>query len=272
MERLNKKYFHPIFNHFLDTDLENQYADRAISNVIKMLTFSIGFLTLNIILLVFSDFQFTSFNAKDAEVVSLTRILVIFISFIVMVAINFVRKYDFVNNVLLFYLVLIAYLNFMVHSYHPSAKDINYSIELVTVLGIYLIFPIKIKYQIIGALTFTISNYASLSKGLLSTDNNYLIILMFVSTNFMGYVLSTVFNRTARRLFYRYNNEKLLRKKIKSTLRDIEIIQELIPICSSCKKIRNDSGYWSQVDDYMNKISNAEFIRDECPNCKGAHE
>jgi hypothetical protein len=41
----------------------------------------------------------------------------------------------------------------------------------------------------------------------------------------------------------------------------------LLPICSGCKKIRDDKGYWSQVEKYIQKHSEATFTHSLCPDC-----
>jgi hypothetical protein len=41
----------------------------------------------------------------------------------------------------------------------------------------------------------------------------------------------------------------------------------LLPICASCKKIRDDKGYWSQVESYIQKHSDATFTHGICPDC-----
>ncbi|MGA9763047.1 MAG: hypothetical protein WBQ14_11575 [Gaiellaceae bacterium] len=45
----------------------------------------------------------------------------------------------------------------------------------------------------------------------------------------------------------------------------------LLPICSHCKRIRDDAGYWSQVESYVAKYSEAEFSHSLCPNCLLEH-
>jgi DNA-binding PucR family transcriptional regulator len=41
----------------------------------------------------------------------------------------------------------------------------------------------------------------------------------------------------------------------------------LLPICASCKRIRDDSGYWQQVEEYVSSHSEAEFTHGLCPEC-----
>jgi hypothetical protein len=45
----------------------------------------------------------------------------------------------------------------------------------------------------------------------------------------------------------------------------------LLPICSHCKRIRDDEGYWSQVESYVSKYSEAEFSHSLCPSCLREH-
>ncbi len=47
----------------------------------------------------------------------------------------------------------------------------------------------------------------------------------------------------------------------------IKTLQGILPICSSCKKIRDDNGYWSQMEKYITEHSSAEFSHSICPDC-----
>lgn len=49
--------------------------------------------------------------------------------------------------------------------------------------------------------------------------------------------------------------------------RRIETLSGLIPICASCKKVRDDRGYWTQVEAYVSEHSNATFSHGICPDC-----
>ncbi|OGR15069.1 MAG: hypothetical protein A2097_11695 [Desulfobacula sp. GWF2_41_7] len=60
--------------------------------------------------------------------------------------------------------------------------------------------------------------------------------------------------------------EKLI-TQLKNTLSEIKILQGFIPICSNCKKIRDDQGYWNQVENYIQQHSKATFSHSMCPEC-----
>jgi hypothetical protein len=48
---------------------------------------------------------------------------------------------------------------------------------------------------------------------------------------------------------------------------EVKALKGIIPICSSCKKIRDDKGYWTQVESYIRTHSEAEFSHSICPEC-----
>jgi DNA-binding NtrC family response regulator len=60
--------------------------------------------------------------------------------------------------------------------------------------------------------------------------------------------------------------EKLL-QELQTALAQIKTLGGLVPICSYCKKIRDDSGYWSSVEMYLSQNSDATFSHGVCPEC-----
>jgi len=58
------------------------------------------------------------------------------------------------------------------------------------------------------------------------------------------------------------SNEELQR-----ALKEVKVLRGLIPICASCKKIRNDGGFWQQLEEYLGEHSEAEFSHGLCQPC-----
>jgi hypothetical protein len=54
---------------------------------------------------------------------------------------------------------------------------------------------------------------------------------------------------------------------LEAALANVKQLRGLLPICSGCKKIRDDKNYWHQVDDYIQKHSEAKFTHGMCPDC-----
>lgn len=54
---------------------------------------------------------------------------------------------------------------------------------------------------------------------------------------------------------------------LKKAVEQVRTLEGFIPICASCKKVRDDSGYWNQVETYIQNHSNAIFSHCMCPDC-----
>ena len=61
--------------------------------------------------------------------------------------------------------------------------------------------------------------------------------------------------------------KELLISRLKTALDEVKKLSGLLPICSRCKKIRDDKGYWNQIESYIQKHSKATFSHGLCPEC-----
>ncbi len=88
-------------------------------------------------------------------------------------------------------------------------------------------------------------------------------------------LIIVMFEKQVRRLLlaHEYNikiyTDRLIEEKerTESALAEVKELKGLLPICSSCKKIRDDSGYWNQIESYISDHSKAEFTHGICPDC-----
>ncbi|SLM31501.1 hypothetical protein MTBBW1_340053 [Desulfamplus magnetovallimortis] len=60
--------------------------------------------------------------------------------------------------------------------------------------------------------------------------------------------------------------EKLL-VQLQDALAKVKMLSGLIPICANCKQIRDDQGYWNQIEAYISRHSDAQFSHGICPDC-----
>lgn len=63
------------------------------------------------------------------------------------------------------------------------------------------------------------------------------------------------------------SNRKEVQRKLEEALAKVKQLSGFLPICSSCKKIRDDQGYWNAVESYIGQHSEAEFTHSVCPEC-----
>jgi PAS domain S-box-containing protein len=55
--------------------------------------------------------------------------------------------------------------------------------------------------------------------------------------------------------------------ELQETLAQVKTLSGLLPICTSCKQIRDDQGYWHQLENYLRDHSDTEFTHGICPDC-----
>ena len=78
-----------------------------------------------------------------------------------------------------------------------------------------------------------------------------------------GQINSALLSRT---LLYAIER-KTLANELENALADIKTLSGLVPICANCKKIRDDLGYWTQLERFIEDHSYARFSHGICPEC-----
>ena len=89
-----------------------------------------------------------------------------------------------------------------------------------------------------------------ISTSFMSTENKFIAFIRDIS----------------KRKKIQEEREKLIRQ-LQSALAEVKTLRGIIPICASCKKIRDDKGYWNQIELYIKNHSEAEFSHGICPEC-----
>jgi hypothetical protein len=137
-------------------------------------------------------------------------------------------------------------------------------------------------YPIIGFILFT-NNYLT-SYGRLAYSGSAYHMLFFLSFVVLGYVLVFAGISSASKIMslqYEVDRKardiserKLVAMEQERTIADLQKaiaqvkqLSGLLPICASCKKIRNDEGYWEQLETYLKHHSGTEFSHAICPDC-----
>lgn len=63
------------------------------------------------------------------------------------------------------------------------------------------------------------------------------------------------------------SRQEAVNRELQEALAQVKRLSGLLPICSSCKKIRDDAGYWQQIESYITDHSEADFTHSICPDC-----
>lgn len=98
----------------------------------------------------------------------------------------------------------------------------------------------------------------------------------FLKASLLSGLLAIIMIALGAVLFLRVTNPLVLRlqntvDKLKIALAEVKTLRGILPICSFCKKIRDDEGNWNQVEAYVQKRSEANFSHGICPECVEKH-
>ncbi|MCG8617235.1 MAG: hypothetical protein MI802_13530 [Desulfobacterales bacterium] len=99
----------------------------------------------------------------------------------------------------------------------------------------------------------------------LNTGIKYLISLFFVSI--IAYGLESSRHKFSRLLLASNLELETHKNRLEKALSDVKTLTGLLPICAHCKKVRDDTGYWNQIETYIQEHSEAEFSHGMCPEC-----
>ena len=138
--------------------------------------------------------------------------------------------------------------------------------------GLTLDSPYLTAWRIIGSAVFILAvllwggpigllSFAATVPGI------YAVVVHFHHLEFVGGVTAPLYALFVLALF------GLLRSYILQLHRsrqEIQTLEGIIPICASCKKVRDDEGFWSRVEDYVAKHTSAQFSHGLCPECHQA--
>ena len=128
-------------------------------------------------------------------------------------------------------------------------------LSVVAALGI-VVFIFASRYDVLEYLVDTSRNHEDWELDEFLPVAVYLIIALSIFSS--------------RRWLEVRKSELLLKQKneeLSEALSEIRHLRGILPICANCKKIRDDKGYWHQVESYIQEHSLAEFSHSICPDC-----
>jgi len=82
----------------------------------------------------------------------------------------------------------------------------------------------------------------------------------------VGELARTFYSMIEKRRQIEAEREELIRN-LQQALEKVKLLSGFLPICTSCKKIRDDKGYWNQIESYISNYCDVEFSHGVCPEC-----
>ncbi|MCB0197388.1 MAG: hypothetical protein KDJ65_35905 [Anaerolineae bacterium] len=127
---------------------------------------------------------------------------------------------------------------------------------LVTLFGVVIVFFLSQRYDCLEAMVHFTRQHENWEL------DEIIPVIMFLALAFSMY--------SVRRWLETVRAKKVadeLNVSLKASLAEVKVLKEILPICANCKKIRDDQGYWQQVESYISKHTDTSFSHGICPDC-----
>ncbi len=244
---------------FKEKSAEKEYREHITKRT--LLFCRISWIMLIVIGLIFSILDKESFGS-DANTVLLVRITLVVVSGIILAS-TFTRaiKEHLYLSSSLFIMLLGLFATFLVAMGDSRFFTPYFTSFFFAFAGIFTTVGIGFKFStasmVFNILVFEIVIGVFLPVPIkLFLPYTFFLTGIFLVYAYIGYMVE---------FFSRENFA--MSKNLNNSLNEIKTLSGLLPICSHCKKIRDDSGYWNQVDEYFRDHGNVTFSHSLCPDC-----
>jgi CDP-diglyceride synthetase len=175
------------------------------------------------------------------------------------------RKYSYLT---LLWLILLALFNIATQVTMPSGYLINFGVEVAILASMTLYFRNTFKLQILASLIFILltMSFNYIYKDY-STIDLTVMFICFLSFMCIGILTSSYIERVNRKLYSKIENESEMKNRLREAMAKIKQLKGLIPICSTCHKIKNEDGEWERLEKYIHNHSEARFSHSICKEC-----
>lgn len=160
-----------------------------------------------------------------------------------------------------------------VHALRPVDSLSPFFFELFLLVCLYQIHPVRWRSQAIAASALTLGVFVMLalrSDWTLTVERNA-IITIFLAANVLGVVTGRARAGAERREEEYVEREQRVRKTLEETLLELRVLREILPICSHCRRVRDEHGAWAGLEEYIRRHTDSKFSHGICQDCAEQH-
>jgi len=160
----------------------------------------------------------------------------------------------------------------ILNDYPAESKDIYHSSEdqLLTEEGLFTFSTVdpSALFTETTQRTWKVLSFISSEKidAIFRDDRIFNIRINIILTVLYGLSFFFLGSYMIRKKKNEIEKEKMI-EELKEALEEVKTLSGLLPVCSNCYKIRNDKGYWDQIEHYIEVHSDAQFSHSLCPSC-----
>lgn len=101
----------------------------------------------------------------------------------------------------------------------------------------------------------------------LFAGHSYTTILYEIWSTMTRFAAFIAIGWSVARMRQMLDHERQIAEKLRQALSEIKVLENFLPICAECKKIRDKDGQWQELEEYIGEHSNTQFSHGYCPEC-----
>jgi len=184
----------------------------------------------------------------------------------------FVRRavnYDHLALVFNLILLLVISAIMIVKSTLPSTYWLSYLADVMVIMVICFLTPVFLATKIVSAGLFLIMDIIAFRAypEIYQTSDILSFSILLIGASAFSLAVFLKIRQANFAAFVSLHRERETNNELLEALNRIDNLQGMLPICAGCKKIRDDSGYWEQIESYISEHANVEFSHGMCPEC-----
>lgn len=253
---------------FVSEKMEFLYRNSIIDSDRKLVIIGLLIFCIPSVAFAYSDFLLFSYTQKFYYLIFVRSFVILLACFTIYLLIKI--KNIGIQDWMLFTTVMLVVCSILyINLTRPSDYFHHSSTDILTVFALYWIIPNRYYLQIIPAIAMSLFNvYVFVFiKDSASSLVNINFAFSYIFVNVIGLWISWTLHTYRRRQFATQLEQIALTEKLQIAKDEIRTLQGILPLCSGCKKIRDDKGYWSQLDAYIEANTDTQFSHGMCSSC-----
>jgi hypothetical protein len=147
-------------------------------------------------------------------------------------------------------------------------ERMNHPLNILIILMFAVVLPMRFRLQMITSAAYALASGVILLARNPDPFVDTAFSMVAVLTFALGFFTARSFHRIRRERFAAHQSEVHVRMELESALVEIKTLRGLLPICSGCKRIRQNDGAWRNIEDYVSANTEAKFTHGICPSCR----
>lgn len=253
---------------FRSDKTERLYRNTFLSVDRKQTIIGLLLFCLPLIIFIYSDYLLFGYSREFYFLFVARSLVLIFVALTVyfLTRTKNIQFRDYlVFSCVMFTVCVVLYINLT----RPPDYLQNSTLNILIVFSLYWLIPNRYIMQLISAFTISlfyiyIFVFHKDSQNLLS---NIIFWFSYIFVNIGGPWISWNLHIYRRRQFATQLEQIAITEKLQYANSEIRTLQATLPLCSGCKRIRDDKGYWSQIDAYIENNTETQFSHGMCLSC-----